>query len=584
MLEELRVRNFAVIDELELSFGEGFNVITGETGAGKSILIDAVELLLGGKADPAFVRAGSERCVVEGIITLDARNQSAINALLDREDLLADDPGYLTVLREIRQRGRSSARINGVTVNSALLREIGQLLFDIHGQSEHLSLFRPRHHIDLLDRYADLLDVRDGLAPLVQDLTAAQGEIQQLHEDKETLQRRADLLRHEVEEIRAAALEPGEEAGLLAERHRLANSEQLATLAQECAQLLNGDDRDAQVPLIDGLMQVAAALSKLAQIDSVLNGEHQLAEDLTQQAQDLALTISRYAAEIEYDPARLDELEERLELIRSLKRRFQAKNVADILSYAADATIELESIDHSEERLVELRLQERRLLVLIGDISKRLSRARAEAGTALAKAIVRELQQLRMEQTRFEVRLAQAEHPSGCIVGDKRYKFDGKGIDDVEFMMSANPGQPLLPLAKVASGGEAARIMLSLKRVLTAADQTPILIFDEVDQGIGGRIGALVGEKLWALSGGHQVLCVTHLPQLAGYADIHFRAQKEIAGAQVSTRVQALDDDERIRELAEMLGTSGEAGTQSARELLSAARRRKADVTAGQRC
>ena len=580
MLEELRVRNFAVIDELELSFGAGFNVITGETGAGKSILIDAVELLLGGKADQAFVRAGSERCVVEGIITLDARNRSAIHALLEREDLLDDDPGYLTVLREIRQRGRSSARINGVAVNSSLLREIGQLLFDIHGQSEHLSLFRPRHHIDLLDRYADLLDVRDGLAPLVQDLTAVQGERQQLHEDKETLQRRADLLRHEVEEIRAATLEPGEEAGLLAERHRLANSEQLATLAQECSQLLNGDDRDAQVPLIDGLMQVAGALSKLAQIDSELSGEHQLAEDLTQQAQDLALTISRYAGEVEYDPARLDELEERLELIRSLKRRFQAKNVADILSYAADATTELESIDHSEEHLLELRLQERRLLVQIGDISKRLSRARAEAGSALASAVVRELQELRMEQTRFEVHMAQAEHPSGCIVGDKRYKFDGKGMDDVEFMMSANPGQPLLPLAKVASGGEAARIMLALKRVLTAADQTPILIFDEVDQGIGGRLGALVGEKLWALSGEHQVLCVTHLPQLAGYADIHFRAHKEVAGAQVSTRLQALDDGDRISELAEMLGTAGEAGMQSARELLSAARERKAEFKA----
>ena len=316
-----------------------------------------------------------------------------------------------------------------------------------------------------------------------------------------------------------------------------------------------------------------------------MSGEHQLAEDLTQQAQDLALTISRYAAEIEYDPARLDELEERLELIRSLKRRFQAKNIAGILSYAANAAKELESIDHSEERLVELRLQERRSLVQIGDISKRLSRARAEAGTALARAVVRELQELRMEQTRFEVHMAQAEHPSGCIVGDKRYKFDGKGMDDVEFMMSANPGQPLLPLAKVASGGEAARIMLSLKRVLTAADQTPILIFDEVDQGIGGRIGALVGEKLWSLSGGHQVLCVTHLPQLAGYADIHFRAHKEVVGAQVSTKVQALDEDEeRISELAEMLGTAGEAGMQSARDLLTAARGRKADVTAGQRC
>lgn len=574
MLEELRISNFAVIDELELTFGAGFNVITGETGAGKSILVDAVELLLGGKADPAFVRADADRCVIEGFIALNARNREAVLALLEREDLLeADDPGYLSIQREIRQRGRSSARINGVTVNSALLREIGQFLFDIHGQSEHLSLFRPRHHIDLLDRYADLLDIRAGLSILVNDLTAVQNELGRLRDDKQTLQRRADLLRHELEEIRAAALEPDEEAVLLAERHRLANSEQLATLAQECVHLLNGDDRDLGTPLVDGLMRTAAALSRLAEIDPELSGERQLAEDLTQGAQDLALTISRYADEIEYDPARLDELEERLELIRSLKRRFQAADIAGILSYAADAAEELENIDHSEERLVELRLQEGRLLAQIGDISGRLSRARAEAGRELARAVVRELQDLRMERTRFALHLAQAEHPSGCIVGEKRYKFDGKGMDDVEFMLSANPGQPLLPLAKVASGGESARIMLALKRVLAAADQTPILIFDEVDQGIGGRIGAVVGEKLWALSGEHQVLCVTHLPQLAAYADIHFRAHKELAGAQASTKVQALENDsERISELAEMLGAPGEAGRQSARELLAAAR------------
>lgn len=573
MLEELRISNFAVIDALELSFGRGFNVITGETGAGKSILIDAVELLLGARADPAFVRGGTERCSIEGFVRLEGRNRSAIEAVLERENLLDDDPEYLSIQREIRRRGRSSARVNGVAVNSALLREIGHLLFDIHGQSEHLSLFRPRHHIDLLDRYADLLDARTGLAALVQELTAAQAEIRLLREDKESLKRRADLLRHEIQEISAAALQPGEESTLLAERHRLANSEQLATLARECAQLLNGDDRVAGLPLVDGLMQVAASLSKLAQIDADLSDERLLAEDLTQGAQDLALTIARYADEIEFDPARLDELEERLELIRALKRRFQAADIAAILAYAAEATTELENIDHSEERLAELRLQERRLLHQIGDISQRLSGARAEAGRQLAAAVMRELQDLRMEGTRFEVRLAQAEHPSGCIVGDKRFKFDGKGMDDVEFMLSANPGQPLLPLAKVASGGEAARIMLALKRVLTAADQTPILIFDEVDQGIGGRIGAVVGEKLWALSGQHQVLCVTHLPQLAAYADMHFRAHKDAGGAGVSTRLRALADDEaRIGELAEMLGSTGAAGLQSAQELLTAAR------------
>ncbi len=587
MLEELRISNFAVIDQLELSFGAGFNVITGETGAGKSILVDAVELLLGAKADPAFVRAGAERCSIEGFIALDDSddaNQSAIQALLERENLLDDNPGYLSIQREIRRRGRSSARVNGVAVNTALLREIGQILFDIHGQSEHLSLFRPRHHIDLLDRYADLLDVRAGLAALVADLTAAQGEMRRLREDKETLEGRAELLRHEIQEISAAALQPDEEATLLAERHRLANSEQLALLARECAQLLNGDDREAGAPLVDGLMQVAASLTKLAQIDADLSGERQMAEDLTQGAQDLALTITRYADEIEFDPVRLDEVEERLELIRSLKRRFQATDIAGVLLYAAEAATELENIDHSEERLVELRRQERTLLLQIGDISLRLSQARAEAGRELAGAVMRELQELRMERTRFEARLAQAEHPAGCIVGERRYKFDGKGMDDVEFMMSANPGQPPLPLAKVASGGEAARIMLALKRVLASVDQTPILIFDEVDQGIGGRIGGVVGEKLWALSGAHQVLCVTHLPQLAAFADRHFQARKSLSDARAATEVRELRDEEaRVAELAEMLGAASAAGLASARELLAAARGQKASLGTGSR-
>ena len=577
MLEELRVRNFAVIDELELCFGAGLNVITGETGAGKSILIDAVELLLGARADPVYVRAGSERSVIEGVIALDRRNRSDLLALLERDDLLdTDNAEYLTLTREIRGRGRSSARVNGVAVNAALLSEIGGLLFDIHGQSEHLSLLRPRNHIDLLDRYADLLDIRAGLATLVEELTDVQGEMRRLSEAGDASKRRADLLRHELDEIAAAALEPGEEANLLAERVRLANSEQLAMLANEAAMLLDGDDHGGRLSAVDGLMGVAAALAKLSAIDGDMSGDHELAENLAQGAQELALTLTRYAADAEFDPARLDEVEERLELIKTLKRRFKSTSIAEVLAYAAEAARELELIDQGDERLLKLRDSEGRLLATIGDICQRLSEARAGAGEALSSAILRELGDLRMERARFEVRLAQAEHPAGCIVGDKRYKFDAKGKDDVEFMLSVNPGGQLLPLAKVASGGEAARIMLALKRVLSAADQTPVLIFDEVDQGIGGRIGAVVGEKLWTLGREHQVLCVTHLPQLAGFADRHFRAQKLTRGSDVATEVRELaSDDARIAELAEMLGTAGHAGQQSAREILAAARARK---------
>ena len=581
MLEELRIQNFAVIDRLELQFGAGFNVITGETGAGKSILIDAVELLLGAKADPEYVRAGGERCLIEGLIKLDPRTRTSVMAVLQREDLVDEaDPDYLTLMREIRRRGRSTARVNGIPVRSELLNEVGNLLFDIHGQSGHLSLFRPRHHIDLLDRYADLLDIRAGLAALVSKLTQVQADRRALQADKEALRRRADLLRHEVEEIRAAELDSDEEAELLADRHRLANSEQLATLAAEAAQLLNGDERQGGAAAVDALMGVAASLAKLAQIDQNMTEDHELAESLAQGAQELALTLARYANDVEYDPRRLNEIEERLELIKTLKRRHRVDSVSELLAYAERAGAELTSIDDSDERLAELSQQQDRLLRHIGDISSRLSQARAEAGATLSAAVVRELADLRMERAQFDVLLAQAEHPAGCIIGDRRYKFDGKGIDDVEFMLSANPGEPLRPLAKVASGGEAARIMLALKRVLTAADQTPILIFDEVDQGIGGRIGAVVGEKLWSLSAEHQVLCVTHLPQLASYADVHFQAEKDLVAEHAATLVQRLaDDDARISELAAMLGAPGAAGIESAREMLAAARGRKGRLT-----
>ena len=575
MLEELRIRNFAVIDRLELRFGAGFNVITGETGAGKSILIDAVELLLGGRADPAYVRAGRERSQIEGVIRLEAPARARVMTTLEREDLVdADEPHYLTITREIRLRGRSTARVNGVAVRSEILAEIGRELFDIHGQSQHLSLFRPRHHIDLLDRYADLLDIRAGLAKMVGELTAIQSERRRLRDEGDARRRRADMLRHEVAEIEAADLDPAEESSLEAERNRLANSEQLAQLAGQAAQLLNGDERGAAA--VDSLMDVSAALQRLAHIDSEMTPDYEMAESLAQQTQELALNLARYAAEVEHDPRRLDELEERLELMRTLKRRYRVESIAEVIAYAEAAAAELESIEEGGARLGQLRREEEQLLRHIGDVSARLSAARADASRSLSAAIVKELADLRMEGARFEVMLAQAEHPAGCIVGDKRYKFDAKGMDDVEFMLSANPGEPPRPLAKVASGGEAARIMLALKRALAAVDQTPILIFDEVDQGIGGRIGAVVGEKLWSLSAEHQVLCVTHLPQLAGYADRHFRAQKDLSAAHAATEVRALSgEDERIEELAEMLGAAGAAGLESARELLEAARARK---------
>ncbi len=574
MLEEIRISNFAIIEQLELTFGGGLNVITGETGAGKSIIIDAVELLLGGKADSSMVRSGADKAIIEGTFALNQIAKTIILPILEREELIEPDDSFdhLIISRELRVNGRSAARINGFTARVELLTEVGAALVDVHGQSAHLSLFKPAAHIDLLDRYADLMEMRDALATVVGRLNAARREIRALQEDEAAMQRRADRLRREIEEIDAAELIPGEDDERKAERSRLANSETLAKLAAEAAALLNGDDAlGDQLPALDQVMQVAALLGKLAQIDETLKEDYDLAEEAAAQLDELATTMRRYAQSVEYNPDRLDEVEERLETINALKRHYGA-SIPLILEHADNARRELDGIENSAERLEALAKQETALLRQIGELSERISRARQAAARHLSAGVIGELADLRMARAAFEVQIARVESADGCFVGDQRFAFDVTGIDRVEFVMSANPGEPLRPLVKVASGGEAARIMLALKRVLTQADQTPTLIFDEIDQGIGGRVGVVVGEKLWGLTGEHQVLVVTHMAQLAGFADRHYRVVKRIEGSRTHTEITPMhDDNERVAELAAMLGTPNESGLQSARELLAEA-------------
>jgi DNA repair protein RecN (Recombination protein N) len=577
MLEELRIQNFAIIDNLELGFGSGFNVITGETGAGKSIIIDALELLLGGKADGGSIRAGAEKAIIEGTFALKIESQTLLKPILKREELLeTDDAKFVTLSREIRRNGRSSARVNGITVNNEVLREVGAMLVDIHGQSEHLSLLNPRSHLDLVDHYANLMEMRVGLAQVVERVIAIRQEIKVLLSDKAELQRRADRLRYDIEQIEAAKLVIGEDEDLVGERNRLANSEQLAKLCNEVAALLSEEDEHSgRLPAVDQLMQVAVILGKLSQIDVDLEYEHDLAVTVSEQAQELAIAIRRYGDKVEYNPERLDEVQERLELIGNLKKRHNAATIEDLIEYAEKSKVDLDGIENSEERMEELRKNEEKFLRVIGELAHRMSTARVVAGKQLGERVVQELADLRMENTRFEVEVFQEEDPEGCYVLNKRLAFDQTGIDRLQFMMSANPGEPLRPLAKVASGGETARIMLALKRVLAQADQTPTLIFDEIDQGIGGRVGSVVGEKLWSLASTHQVLCVTHLAQLAGFGDKHYRVTKSSGSGRTSTQVIPLESDDRVEELAAMMGTVTEIGKQNARDILSEAAVRK---------
>jgi DNA repair protein RecN (Recombination protein N) len=574
MLSELHITNFAIIDHLELTLAPKFNVITGETGAGKSIIIDAVNMLLGSRTDADFIRAGTDRAVVEGIFKLSQTLQREVRPLLDTEGIEQEAPDEVTLAREIRTNGRTVCRINGTTVGMGFFREVGGKLIDIHGQSEHLSLLRPKEHVNLLDRYANLMDLRASNVSLVRKLNEVRSEIDHLMQDEAALARRVDMLGFQIEEIRATAPRVGEEEELRDERTRLANAEQLATLSIEVRALLV-DGRDDASSAVDLLAQAALLLGKLAKIDPALEEAHDIIEDIQIRADDLGRTIRSYGENIEFNPSRLNEVEERLEALARLKRKYGG-TIEAVLEFSEKAQRELDSITHSEERLIELRAEEDKLLHQIGEIAFRLSNKRQKAAQVLGSGIENELQELRMGGARFEVQIVQTEDAHGCYVEGRRLAFDQTGVDQVEFMMSANPGEPLRAMAKVASGGEAARIMLALKSVLSRADQTPTLIFDEIDQGIGGRVGATVGRKLWGLSGDHQVLCVTHLAQLAGYGDIHFKVAKSVKSDRTTTMIRPLTDPERVIEIADMLGSESDSARQSALDILNIARNVKA--------
>jgi len=600
MLTELCIKDFAIIDELHLQLAPGFTTLTGETGAGKSIIIDAVELVLGGRADRTAVRAEAEKALVEATFRLDSARRARLQPLLEEEGLEGDAPDLLLLSREVRAEGRSVCRVNGRAVTLALLREVAEGLVDIHGQSEHLSLLRVREHLNLLDRYGNLWDLRAETANLVAQVRSVRRERVELERDEEELARRMDLLQYQIAEIEAAALKPEEGRDLSGERVRLANAEQLAALLDEGLRALDEGSEENPAAL-DLLGTTARALEGLTRIDPKMQPRLQEVEELFYRLQDLAGALREYRDRLEYNPRRLAEVEERLDLIHRLERKY-GSSIPDVLAYARRAAQELEAITHSEERIAELRAEEERLLAELGAKAVELSRKRQNAAQRLAQGIEQELQDLRMEGARFGVEFQWRQDPEGAPLSqpvpgfgfrvsgsgvelsetpDPEHEaspsvaFDSSGIDKVEFLVSPNPGEPLKPLAKIASGGETSRLMLALKAVLSRADETPTLIFDEIDQGIGGRVGATVGEKLWGLTTAqedgvvpHQVLCVTHLPQLAGFGDAHLRVEKRVVQGRTITHVSTLEGAARVEELAQMLGASGESAYHSAEEIL----------------
>jgi len=568
MLSNLSIRNFAIIDDLSLKIEPGFVVLTGETGAGKSIILDAVTLVLGGRSDSTMVRAGSSQAQLEAEFALTPALQEEINPLLVEEGLESDYPDILSLGREIRDNGRSIARVNGRTVSLALLRRIAEPLVDIHGQGEHLSLLRPQAHLPLLDSYASLDGRRREFGAVVDQLRAVQNELRDLRRDQRLIAQRVDMLGYQIEEIDAASLRVDEEEELREERTRLANAELLQRLTSEITASLMGagDDASAAVDLIG---QAERALGKLAEVDDVqLELLYEL-QGLSFQLSEISSRVQHYQDRLEHNPQRLDEVEERIELIIDLKRKY-GSTIADILATRERAATELDQISNSEERIAGLEREQERLLHQVGELGEALSAARQESAQALSTAVEKHLAELYMEGARFAVSFEREPSEDGAYGIDGRYAFDRSGLDRAEFIISANPGEPLKPMARVASGGETARLMLALKSALAAVDATPTLIFDEIDQGIGGRVGDIVGRKLWGLAveGEHQVIIVTHLPQLAGYGDAHLQVSKKVADGRTTTHIEPLDRTGRINELAAMLGTDRKTAVSGAVSIL----------------
>ena len=451
MLTELHIQNFAIIDKLDLRFGPGLIILTGETGAGKSIILDAVVMLIGGKADTTFVRTDSDAAFVEGVFHLKGPEREAVHSILQREELM-DDPDYVVLMREVRKEGRSVARINGRTVSVSLLKELGANLVDIHGQAEHLSLLDPRAHLGLLDRYAEVAQPLSDYRQTYHALLNLRRELNDLRKAQADAERRVDMLTYQAEEVEAARLKPGEDEELRKERDRLANAESLSRNAQEALAVL--EEGSPETPAATDLVgQVAQALGALAKIDSAQNEMANQAEILLDSMSDLIHNLRDYLEEIEFNPKRLDEVEERLDLIHSLTRKYGG-SIPAVIAYGAEARKQLETITTAGERIEELETQEAKLLEKLAKQGSILSEKRKASAVKMGNSIEAELDDLRMEAARFNVDFQTKPDPNGAPVENgTRIAFYQNGFDRAEFFIAPNPGEGLKPLAKIASGG-----------------------------------------------------------------------------------------------------------------------------------
>ena len=564
MLLEIYVENFALIDRLRLGLRSGLNVFTGETGAGKSILIDAMEAVLGGRVSADLVRTGTERAVVEAV--LDVSGQSAVAARLQELGLAGPDDTTLVLTREIARSGRHGARVNGRANNASLLRELASGLVDLHGQHEQQSLLLPGRALALLDAFggAGLLRLRDEVSRLHGELRQVEDELASLYGDAVERARRLDLLRYQLRELDAARLREGEDEELSSERRLLQSAERRRAATEAAyAMLYEAGDQPAASDLVG---RALAELRDGARLDPELQGFLEVLEGALAQLQDAARDLSAYRDRVEANPARLEEIEQRLDLLASLRRKYGG-TIGEMLRYRQEMASELERLGNAEELAARLDSRRADLGGRLQAAATRLSAAREEAAGRLSLQATAELRELGLP----EATLAFAVEPER---DGERLRVGQHGADRVNIMFTANVGEPPRPLVRVASGGELSRVMLALKVVLASHDAVPTLIFDEVDAGLGGRAAQAVSDRLRLLGQTRQVLAVTHLAGIAAAADAHFALAKEVRAERTTVAVTALDEEGRVRELSRMLGGARitRATEDHAREMLAQSR------------
>ncbi|CAM3802336.1 DNA repair protein RecN [Alkalicoccus chagannorensis] len=573
MLMELSIRNFAIIEELSVSFDEGLTVLTGETGAGKSIIIDAIGLLIGGRGSVDFVRHGSKRAEIEGLFSIQENLRDDQQKLLEDLDIELEE-STLVLKREITQQGKSVCRINGKLTTLGVLRQVGQQLVDIHGQHEHQQLLQAEKHIYFLDRYAEkeISQSKKAYKALYDAFQKKRSQLKQLSDNEQQNAQRLDLIKYQYEEIQNAQLQPDEDDHLEEEHRRLANSEELYRTVHGAYEALYGEGKG-----MEWVMTAMNQLEEAASLDPSLEESKEAAATPYYLLEEAAFRLRDYYESIEFDPERLHEVEARMSELQQLKKKYGA-TVNDVLEYAASIEEELDTLTNREQRLEEW---EAELVSSAEDLyveAKHVSQLRRRAAEQLKEDIHLQLEGLFMHQTIFDINISTAPQPAFQADSLLRHSpFRADGMDEVGFYAATNKGEPLKPLAKTASGGEISRMILALKSILARHEGVTSLIFDEVDTGVSGRVAQAIAEKIHGIAEGSQVLCITHLPQVAAMADTHLFISKREEEERTLTNVQPLTEQEKTEEVGRMI--SGVEVTdltrEHARELITQAAEKK---------